>query len=140
MNEAQRCAICGCQLCSIKNVYGKPTIEGRSHRTRHHLVAERFFGRYSNKNKNPNPIFKDCPWNHSGSVITACYDCHEHLLHNPVFTQEDILQFAQLVKRRNLNESTKTKEVEKIGGRIKLLNEIIKAGLAKLNVDSQTGS
>jgi len=44
----EHCAICGCQLHRTKDTYARPTVEGRSHATSHHYVAERFFGRSTN--------------------------------------------------------------------------------------------
>ena len=62
-----------------------------------------------------------------------CYDCHEELLHNPVFLPADIAQFAELVKHRGLDEGVKTDDRTKLGGRIKLLHEVIAAGLEALS-------
>jgi hypothetical protein len=39
---SEHCAICGCQL-HRQSSYAKPTIEGGSHASEHHFVAERFF-------------------------------------------------------------------------------------------------
>jgi hypothetical protein len=58
-----------------------------------------------------------------------CYECHEELLHNPVFTPADIERFAQLVTARGLGEDDKPESREKIAGRIQLFHEIIQAGL-----------
>ena len=62
-----------------------------------------------------------------------CYECHEELLHNPVFLPKDIEAFARLVKARKLNEKQKTVNRKKIAGRITLLHEVIEAGLEKLS-------
>ena len=61
-----------------------------------------------------------------------CYECHEELLHNPVFLPEDIVRFANVVKARRLGETTKKEDRAKIAGRIRLLNEVIKAGLEQI--------
>ena len=61
-----------------------------------------------------------------------CYECHEELLHNPVFLPGNVQAFANLVTARNLNENQKTEDRKKIAGRIKLLHEVIEAGLEKL--------
>jgi hypothetical protein len=45
------------------------------------LGAERFFGR----------IFDKCPWGVEGDTTILCYDCHEELLHNPVFLPVKLL-------------------------------------------------
>ncbi len=61
-----------------------------------------------------------------------CYECHEELIHNPVFLLQDIERFAALVKARGLSEENKSNDRSKIAGRIKLLREVIDAGLHSL--------
>ena len=61
-----------------------------------------------------------------------CYECHEELLHNPIFLSEDIKKFAALCVERGLVEQEKTESREAIAGRIKLLHEIIQTGLNAL--------
>jgi hypothetical protein len=125
----ESCAICGCQL-HREGGYAAPTPHGRSHATKHHHVAERFFGRSKNRKKVLREgIFSACPWSHEKKAITLCYDCHEELIHNPVFLVEDIERFAALVKRRGLSEDQKTEDKTKLAGRIQLLHEVIEAGL-----------
>jgi hypothetical protein len=121
----ETCQICGCQITRKKGVYATDTIEGRSHATKHHYVAERFFGRSIFKN------MKD-PWGLEGQKEVFCYECHEELLHNPVLTPKDIQRFAELVERTGLNEKKKTSSKAKIAGRINLLHEVIKKGLEAL--------
>lgn len=125
----ETCAICGC-LLHRDGEYAKPTVKGRSHATEHHYVAERFFGRSKNRRGTQREaIFDECPWGMEGKTDVFCYECHEELLHNPVFLPEDIRRFAELVKLRKLSEETKTESRQKIGSRIKLLHEIIAKGL-----------
>ena len=129
----EKCAICGCPLHRIKATYARPTAQGRSHASRHHFVSERFFGRSNNrKGTQRAKIFEKCPWGHEGKTAVICYDCHEELLHNPVFLPDDILRFAKLVEQRGLSESQKTDSRDKIAGRIKLLREVIHDGLSSL--------
>ena len=131
MNE--HCAICGCQLHRTRNTYARPTVEGRSHATKHHYVAERFFGRSSNRRgTKAEGIFSSCPWGHEGESVVFCYECHEELVHNPVLLPEDISRFAKLVRQRGLSEEMKTKSREPIAGRVVLLREVIACGLASL--------
>ncbi|OGX16194.1 MAG: hypothetical protein A2166_06715 [Omnitrophica WOR_2 bacterium RBG_13_41_10] len=131
-NKLEKCGICGC-IVHRRGHYAEPTIEGRSHATRHHYVAERFFGRSKNrKNTQREGVFKKCPWNQEKQSTVFCYECHEELIHNPVFLPEDIKLFAELVESRNLNEHGKRKGKEKIAGRIQLLHEIIATGLKSL--------
>lgn len=56
--------------------YAKPTKQGRSHATRHHLVAER-----------------SC----------SATSCHQ-LLHNPVLLPDDVKRFLILVRKRGLSQ------------------------------------
>jgi hypothetical protein len=110
--------------------YARPTVHGRSHATRHHFVPERFFGRSANRPGTTRPpIFAECPWGVEGSFETFCYECHEEFLHNPVILPPDVKAFVLLCASRGLTETTKTRNREAIRGRIKLLHEIIEAGL-----------
>ena len=127
------CAMCGCKIHHGGADYAKPSPEGRSHATKHHYVAERFFGRSTNrKGETRQPIFENCPWGVEGQSKDFCYDCHEELLHNPVLLPEDVERFADLVKRKGLNENRKTTSKGKIAGRIKLLHEVIEKGIESL--------
>ncbi len=126
----ERCTICNCLLHRTNGTYAGPTPEGRSHATEHHYVAERFFGRSSNrKGTKHQGIFQSCPWGHEGETAVFCYECHEELLHNPVFMPEDLTLFSQIVKLRKLDESRKLEDRSKLGGRVKLLREVISKGL-----------
>jgi hypothetical protein len=108
-------------------------VEGRSHATSHHYVAERFFGRSTNRRGTKTKgIFSSCPWGHEGESVVFCYECHEELVHNPVLLPEDISKFAELVKLRGLSEEMKTENREPIAGRIALFHEIIALGLDSL--------
>lgn len=130
---SERCAICGCQLHRTKDTYARPTVEGRSHATSHHYVAERFFGRSTNRRGTKTEgIFASCPWGHEGESVVFCYECHEELVHNPVLLPEDISRFAELVKQRGLSEEIKTESREPIAGRVALFHEVIACGLASL--------
>lgn len=130
------CSICGCKL-HRSGKYATPDIEGRSHATEHHFVAERFFGR-SNTRKGElrEPIFRDCPWPVEGQKAVFCYECHEELIHNPVFLPNDIVNFAKLVLRRGLNESQKNTSTDKLAGRIALFHEVIEKGISSLLNDN----
>lgn len=130
---SERCAICGCDL-HRDGEYAKPTIKGRSHATRHHFVAERFFGRSTNRRGTQRPpIFKKCPWGVETQSAVFCYECHEELIHNPVFLPQDVEKFAALVKARGFGEQQKLNSREKIAGRIQLFREVIQAGIDKLS-------
>ncbi len=134
-NRSETCAICGCKL-HRSGEYATSTVAGRSHATRHHLVAERFFGRSTNRRGTKREgIFAVCPWGHEGKTDVYCYECHEELLHNPVLLPEDIRIFTALVKKRGLHEDQKPDHAKKIGGRILLLHEAISRGLKILTVE-----
>jgi hypothetical protein len=74
-----------------------------------------------------------CPWGYEGKKEVYCYECHEELLHNPVLLPQDVAAFADLIRRKGLDENTKPESREKIGGRIELLHEVISAGLKTLD-------
>lgn len=101
------CAICGCKLHRDGD-YAKPTPKGRSHATEHHYVAERFYGRSANRRGDiREPIFKDDEWRLEKTTAVYCYECHEELIHNPVFLPEDISALHSLVKAEGLSEEEK---------------------------------
>jgi len=125
----EKCRLCGC-IVHRNGDYAKPTILGRSHRTKHHYVAERFYGRSKNRpGTTREKIFNEDPWNIEGKYEVFCYDCHEELLHNPILLPEDIDNFSKVIAARNLNEDYKSEDRSKLGGRIKLFHEILKRGL-----------
>ena len=131
---SEYCAICGCQLTRQRGTYATPTVEGRSHATEHHYVAERFFGRSTNRrNEQRDRLFEACPWGLEGKRQLYCYECHEELLHNPVLLPDDVTSFSQLVKARGLAETTKPANRAKLAARIQLLHEVIAAGLSVLS-------
>lgn len=133
----ERCAICGCQLHRTKDTYARPTVEGRSHATSHHYVAERFFGRSTNRRGTKTEgMSRYFPWDHERESVVFCYECHEELVHNPVLLPEDVARFAELVKRRGLSEEMKTESREPIARRVALFHEVIARGLASMINDS----
>jgi hypothetical protein len=133
----ERCAICNCELHRTRDTYARATVEGRSHATKHHFVAERFFGRSNNRRGTKTEgIFSTCPWGHEGESNVFCYECHEELLHNPVILPGDMARFAELVRTRGLAETRKPLDRSKIAGRVALLQEIIARGLADLHAQS----
>ncbi|MGD0294750.1 MAG: hypothetical protein ABSB30_12935 [Terracidiphilus sp.] len=127
---AEHCAICGCVLYRSKGTYARATTEGRRHATKHHFVAERFFGRSKNRQGTKTEgIFASCPWGLEGKYEVFCYECHEELLHNPVLLPADVTLFAELVQLRGLSETEKSGDRKKIVGRIALFHEVITRGL-----------
>jgi hypothetical protein len=67
-----------------------------------------------------------------GQTGLYCYECHEELLHNPVFLPKDIEGLAVLVNVRGLAEENKPEDRRRIAGRIELLHDIIEAGIITL--------
>jgi hypothetical protein len=66
----ERCAICGCELHRTKGTYASPTVEGRSHASKHHFLANRFFGRSnSGRGTQRDKVFKGCPWGSEGQTM-----------------------------------------------------------------------
>ena|SRR6266568_5723043 len=130
--QPETCSICGCQL-HRSGEYATPTVAGRSHATKHHFVAERFFGRSTNrKGTKREGVFGICPFGHERETAVYCYECHEELLHNPVLLPTDIQALAELVRKRGINEACKPEDREKIAARILLFHEAISAGLKQM--------
>ena len=129
---SERCEICGCRVHRSGD-YATPTVEGRSHATRHHYVAERFFGRSRTRRGTQRPaLFRKCPWGLERETAVFCYECHEELMHNVVFLPEDIKKLAELVRLRRLSENGKTEDRKKVAKRIELLHQVVAAGLDRL--------
>ena len=137
----ETCAICGCTLHRTAGEYARPTVLGRSHATSHHHVAERFFGRSTNrKGTQRDAMWETCPWGHEGEVVVFCYECHEEMLHNPVILPEDIHRFAELVRLRGLSEQAKAEGRSLIAGRIRLFQEVIAQGIAAVLAAESKGT
>lgn len=130
----EKCKICGCEIHRDGD-YAKPTVKGRSHATKHHYVAERFYGRTKNKRtyQEVSPIFGEKDFSeYEGQSGIFCYECHEELLHNPILLPADVEKLAKLVHERKCNEIKKGGSREKIAERIKLFHEIISLGLDEM--------
>jgi hypothetical protein len=124
-NVDNKCSICGCQIHRGGNDYAKPDTNGRSHATSHHCVAKRFF-------YHENQIFDKNEYITQQDILELCYECHEELLHNPIFFRIDIERFAQLARLNHFNEKRKSNNRKKIAGRIRLLHEVIEQGIKTL--------
>ena len=134
------CAICKCRLHRTAGTYALATVEGRSHATRHHFVAERFFGRSSNRRgTKTDGLFKQCPWGVEGESAVFCYECREELIHNPVLLHVDVERLAELVRLRGLAEEEKAADRSRISGRVRLLHEAISLGIQQL-LERERGS
>jgi hypothetical protein len=132
----ERCAICCCQLHRTRGTYA--TAQGRAHASKHHYVAERFFGRSNNRRGTQRErIFGECPWGDEGKSDLFCYECHELLLHNPVLLPEDVQRFSMLVRQKGLSEELKPEGSKMIAERIKLFHDVISRGLSVLLQDEK---
>lgn len=130
--EPETCRICGCRV-HRRGGYAEPSVRGRSHATKHHYVAERFFGRSANRRGEARqPVFRECPWEVEGETDVYCYECHELLLHNPVLLPRDFVRLRRLVVSRGLAERTKPRNSTKLAGRIRLFHAVIEIGLKTL--------
>jgi len=118
----EHCALCGC-LVHREGEYAKPTVKGRSHRTKHHHVAERFFGRSSNRPGTLRErIFPVDPWGFEGKSEIFCYDCHEELLHNPILLPEDIKKLAEFSSSKRAQRGREKREQRKACGAYKAVS------------------
>ena len=133
----ETCAICECPL-HRGGKYGGPSVAGRSHATKHHFVAERFFGRSKNRRgEERKRIFDADPWGVERETTVLCFDCHEELLHNPVLLARDLENLRELVRLRGLNENKKSRDRQKLADRIELLHEALDKGLRGLLRDER---
>jgi hypothetical protein len=99
--------------------------------TRHHYVAERFFGRSANRRGVlTQRVFAECPRGKERHAEVFCYECHELLLHNPVLLPEDVMRLAALVRKHGLCEDEKPDDYARIAGRIRLFHDVIARGLS----------
>ncbi len=130
MNET--CGICGCHV-HREGEYAQPSVKGRSHATKHHYAAERFFGRSKTRaGAGREPILEGDPWGIGHQTAVFCYECHEELLHNPVLLPRDVEGFRELVQRRGLAEINKPKDRQLLEGRIRLVHEALQRGIQEL--------
>ena len=137
----ERCGICNCRLHRGQDTYARTTIEGRSHATKHHFLAERLFGRSDNRRGTKvTGTFDACPWNLEGKCGVYCYECHEVLLHNPVILPDDMALFADLVRWRGLCEEDKPERRDTIRGRVQLLQEALSRGIRLLHAEAELGA
>jgi len=128
----EHCELCGCRVHRT-GTYAAPSVLGRSHATKGHYVAERFFGRSKNRRGSQRErVFVKCPWGLEGKSSIYCYDCHEVLLHNPVLLPNDIDRLREIIVARGFGERKKERGYRKLAGRIRLLHEVIDAGLASV--------
>ena len=100
---ADYCMLCGTKF-STKGIYATKTKNGRHHRGEHHLFPARFEKHFSQRSlaKKLNVETQ------SLDSIYLCYDCHEELLQNPVFTTKMIKELSYLMKGKSLEDKVVT--------------------------------
>ena len=95
-----------CMLCGIEFTSGAYATEnGRYNRSEHHLFPLRFKKyRISQRSlaKKLNVETQDF------DSVHLCYECHEELLHNPVFTTKMIEELSHLMKGKRLEDKVIT--------------------------------
>jgi len=127
--EINKCGLCGCVIHN-NGGYAEPTVAGRSHRTKHHYVAERFFGRSNNRRGEIREgIFSDTELDIKPKIGEYCYDCHEELLHNPIILKTEMDKLSEIFKIIGANEDVKTESKDKLKQRIVTLKEVIRKGI-----------
>lgn len=130
------CSLCGCEL-HRNGDYASPSVKGRSHATKHHFVAERFFGRSRNRpNDVRDRIFETDPWGVEGKTAVFCYECHEELLHNLVLLPGDLDKLRRLFELRGLAEKVKVDRAN-VADRILLLHEVLQRGIEAVLVQEE---
>ncbi len=94
-----------CMLCGKKFTTGAYATEsGRYHRSEHHLFPTRFKKRFSQRSlaKKLNVETQDL------DSVYLCYECHEELLQNPVFTTKMIEELSYLMSGKSLQNKVVT--------------------------------
>jgi len=134
----ETCLLCGC-IVHRSGSYGQPSIEGRSHASAHHFVAERFFGRSANR---PGELREALPLSETyrvfeGTAGVFCYECHEELLHNPILLPDDIAKLRQCFVQKGITETEKTNDRILAARRVALLHEVIQRGISSMQNDSK---
>jgi uncharacterized CHY-type Zn-finger protein len=94
-----------CMLCGIEfpktGVYAEKTESGQHYRAEHHLIPKRFEKYHISQRS----LAKKLNVGTQDFVpVYLCYECHEELLQNPVFTTEMIKELSHLIKGKSLED------------------------------------
>jgi len=94
--------LCGIEV-TTSGVYA--TENGQHYRSKHHLVPNRF-----NKYRISQRSLAKKLNVETGDFISIllCYECHEELLHNPVFTTKMIKELSHLMRGKSLEDKVIT--------------------------------
>ena len=100
--SSNHCMLCGTKF-STKGVYA--TKNGQYNRSEHHLFPARFKKYHISQRslaKKLNVESRDF------DSVHLCYECHEELLHNPVFTTKMIKELSHLMRGKSLEDKVIT--------------------------------
>ena len=85
-----------CALCGIEFTTGAyATKNGRFHGSEHHLFPARFKKFHVSQRSLAKKLNIE---SQDFDSVHLCYECHEELLHNPVFTTKMIKELSQLMR------------------------------------------
>lgn len=95
-----------CMLCRIEFTTGVYATEsGRYNRSEHHLFPARFKKYRISQRSLAKKLNVETQAFHS---VYLCYECHEELLHNPVFTTKMIKELSHLMRCKSLKDKVIT--------------------------------
>jgi hypothetical protein len=96
-----------CRLCSCKLIEKNPPNHGQKwlecHISRHHLFPKRLT-KYFKDEKEIKEFFKIDPKN---PTITLCYQCHEEVLHNIVFSPAILEKLNKKMRNKDIKDRIK---------------------------------
>ena len=91
-----------CMLCGIEFTTGAYATEnGRYNRSEHHLFPARFKKYHISQRSLAKKLNIE---SQDFDSVHLCYECHEELLHNPVFATKMIKELSQLMRGRSLED------------------------------------
>ncbi len=95
-----------CMLCGIEFTTGAYATEnGQYNRSEHHLFPTRFEKYYISQRSLAKKINVE---SQDFDSVHLCYECHEELLHNPVFTTKMIKELNHLMRGKSLEDKVIT--------------------------------
>ena len=91
-----------CMLCGIEFTSGAYATEnGRYNRSEHHLFPTRFEKYHISQRSLAKKLNVE---SQDFDSVHLCYECHEELLHNPVFTTKMIKELSHLMRGKSLED------------------------------------
>ena len=95
-----------CILCGIEFTTGAYATEnGRYNRSEHHLFPARFKKYHISQRSLAKKLNLE---SQDFDSVHLCYECHEELLHNPVFTTKMIKELSHLMRGKGLEDKATT--------------------------------